>query len=81
MDLFQTTLAALSKKLHGASLYKKDIAETLSQLLTVPISEDALSIKEGKVYIHVSPTIKTALLLKKSAALKELQKYNITIIG
>lgn len=81
MDLFQTTLAALSKKLHGASLYKKDIATTVSALLHVSISEDAISIKNKKIYIHVSPTIKTALLLKKSAILKELEKYDITFMG
>lgn len=81
MNLFQSVLAELSKKIHSASLYKKDIAETLSTLLAVPINEDQVIVKGTAVYIHVSPTIRTALVLKKKAVLEGLKKYNITLIG
>jgi len=81
MNLFQSVLAELSKKIHSASLYKKDIAETLSTLLSVPITEDQVVVKGTTIHIRVSPTIKTALILKKKAVLEGLKKYNITLIG
>ncbi len=81
MNLFQSVLAELSKKIHGASLYKKDIAETLSTLLSIPITEDQVIVKGTRIHIHVSPTVKTALVLKKKTLFEGLKKYNITLIG
>lgn len=81
MDLFQKTLDQLSKKILGAAVYKKDVAETISKILSVPISEDQIVLRDKTIYIKVSPTIKTALFLKKSAVLDSLKKHNINIIG
>lgn len=81
MDLFQKTLEQLSKKIQGASVYKKDVSGALSTLLGVSITEDQVVIKDKTIYIKVSPTVKTALFLKKSAVLDVLKKYNITFMG
>lgn len=81
MDLFQETLQRLSKKILGAAAYKKDVAETLSAILSITILEDQIIIKNNTVFIRVSPTVRTALFLKKSAVLDVLKKHNITFIG
>lgn len=81
MNLFQKTLEQLSNKILGAANYKKDVADEISKLLGVKILEDQITIKEKTIYIKVSPTIKTALILKKNSILDFLKKHNINIIG
>lgn len=81
MDLFQKTLEQLSKKILRDASYKKDVSKALTNLLSVSIVEDQIIIKDKTIYIKVSPTIKTAIILKKSAVLDILKKYNITLMG
>lgn len=80
MSLFSSILSELSKKIQGAELFKNDIAQIVSDTVGVSITKDQLEIKEGKLFISVSPTIKTKILFKKDNLLQRLQQYKIKAI-
>lgn len=77
MDIFKTLLSDLSKKIHKKSLYKKEVVETIVRIIGIPLTEDIVSIKDNTLFIRVSPTIKSAILLKKKELLESLSKYSI----
>lgn len=80
MSLFHSILTQLSHRIQKGSDRKTEIAKIISDILMVPISQDMLSIKETTLFIRISPTIKTAVKLKKQILQEQLQKYNITTI-
>jgi len=80
MSLFHSILEELSKKLSKKESYKEDIARDITTCIGVTVSADQIRVKNGSLYLSVSPTIKTVLHLKKVSLLKQLQKYNITTI-
>lgn len=81
MDQFQNALAILTKKIKNASLFKEEVSSVIEKTLGIPLSKDAIVIKNNSVFVHVSPTIKTALFLKKKKLLQQLEKYKVYIIG
>ncbi len=81
MDQFQAALSAITKKIQDASVFKEEISRILSEILIVPIQEDAIKVKNNSIFVQVSPTVKTALTLKKKAILKRLEHYKVYIIG
>ncbi len=80
MNLFNSILEELSKKIEGAEIYKEEVSLVISRLLNININPDQISIKNGVLFLNVSPTIKSALLLKKEVLIKELSKFNIKTI-
>ena len=80
MNLFNSILEELSKKIKGAEIYKEEVSLVISRLLNININPDQISIKNGTLFLNVSPTIKSALLLKKEVLIKELSKFNIKTI-
>ncbi len=80
MNLFNSILEELSKKIKGAEIYKEEVSLVISKLLNININSDQISIKKGVLFLNVSPTIKSALLLKKEVLIKELSKFNIKTI-
>jgi hypothetical protein len=60
---------------------KDDIAKVVSTVLGIAISANQLQIKQNTLFISTSPTIKSAIRLKQTALLRELQVYKITTIG
>lgn len=81
MSLFSSILEELTKKLHSGEQSKKEISETVSEVIGISISPDQISVKNGALFLSISPTIKTVVLLRKQKLLEVLQKYNITTIG
>jgi hypothetical protein len=80
MNLFNSILEELSKKIKGAEIYKEEVSLVISRLLNININPDQIAIKNGTLFLNVSPTIKSALLLKKEMLIKELSKFNIKTI-
>jgi hypothetical protein len=80
MNLFNSLLEELSKKIKGNELYKNDISLEIKNILGISINPDQISIKNGTLFINVSPTIRSAILLKKESLIKALSKYNIKTI-
>lgn len=81
MSLFHTILEDITKRLRSVEGNKDDIANVVSTILGVPISANQLQIKQNTLFISTSPTIKSAIRLKQTALLRELQIYKITTIG
>ncbi len=77
MSLFQSLLEELSKKIKGTELHKNSISKDISEVLSIVILPDQLKIKNGEIFINVSPTIKTVIKLKKGALLTVVGKYGI----
>lgn len=81
MSLFHTILEDITKRLRSVEGNKDDIANVVSTILGVPVSANQLQIKQNTLFISTSPTIKSAIRLKQTALLRELQIYKITTIG
>ena len=81
MSLFHTILEDITKQLRSVEGNKDDIANVVSTILGVPVSANQLQIKQNTLFISTSPTIKSAIRLKQTALLRELQIYKITTIG
>ena len=80
MSLFHNILDQLSKKLKNSESYKDDIAKEISNIIKINITADQITIKTDKIFLSVSPTIKTVISLKKDVILEVLKKYRITAI-
>ncbi|MEK7228150.1 MAG: hypothetical protein AAB681_02220 [Patescibacteria group bacterium] len=80
MSLFNNILAQVSNKLRDKEQYKENIVKILFSETGLSIKTDEIKTKEGVLYINTSPTLKTAILLKKSKILTKLTLYKITTI-
>ena len=80
MSLFNNILAQVSNKLIDKEQYKENIVKILFSETGLSIKTDEIKTKEGVLYINTSPTLKTAILLKKSKILTKLTLYKITTI-
>jgi hypothetical protein len=81
MSLFQTILGDITKKLSRIEGGKDEIARIVTTIVGVSISANQLHIKNGTLFISVSPTVKSAIRFKQTALLSELKSYNIKIIA
>lgn len=81
MSLFKNALLEISKKLRNKESYKDDISRIVSSEVGVVVSADNLQTNNGVLFINTSPTIKSAILLKKQEILKRLIDYKIHSIG
>ncbi len=81
MSLFQKILADITKKINSNKEYKEDIAQKLSTITGIPIKDTQIEVKNGVLFISVSPTIKSVIRLKQQDILRLVKEYNITTIG
>lgn len=81
MSLFSSILEELTKKLYSGEQSKKEVSEIVSTIVGITISPDQITIKNGTLFLSISPTIKTVVLLRKQKLLEGLQRYSITTIG
>lgn len=81
MSLFSSILDELSKKLQKGEQYKKEISKDIEEIIGATVLPDQIIIKNKTLFISVSPTIKTVILLKKQKLLEQLKQYNIKSIG
>lgn len=81
MSLFSSILDELSKKLQKGEQYKKEISKDIEEIIGITVLPDQIIIKNKTLFISVSPTIKTVILLKKQKLLEQLKQYNIKSIG
>lgn len=81
MSLFSSILNELTKSLQGGQLYKEDIAKCISNSIGINITSDQIQIKEKKIFLKVSPTIKTIVRLKQKSLIEALKSFDIKSIG
>lgn len=80
MNLFNDLLEKISKRLQGNELYKLEIAKKITDIIGINIEPDQIEIKNNKLFLSISPTIKSLVFLKKDKILKELSLYKINSI-
>ncbi len=81
MNLFQSLLGEITKKLQGTEIHKDSISKELTEIVGFSIHPDQVMIRDKKVFISLSPTLKTKFLLKRSSIETALKKYGIHSIG
>lgn len=77
MTLFQDILSKLSQQLQGSQGDTHHIAQSISECIGIDIDPDCITIKDHSIYLLVSPTIKSTVLLKQKALLQCLKPYSI----
>lgn len=80
MSLFETFLTQLKAKVAASTAYKQVVIEVCREVVGVTLQEDTIiSLKEGVLTLRVSPTLKSALLLKQQKLLSEFSSRNLPV--
>lgn len=79
MSLFQNVLKTITARLDEKGANKKLIAEICSEVVGIQISPDALTIRDGQLYIKTSPTQKLAITLHAPHIIAALHARGIAI--
>lgn len=79
MSLFTTVLESISKKISAQSDTQKGVQSVLEQVLVVPVTLDTISIRDKKVFITATPTVKLAIKLKEKKILSLLKDRHILV--
>lgn len=81
MDLFQSILANLKKKLDSETARTDDIARIVSTVLGITVTSSMVSCKGKELVLKLPPTAKMKLTLKRQTVLLALQSESIDIIS
>ena len=81
MNLFNSTISEISKRLKGKELFKEDIARIISLEVGSTVRSDEVQIKGGVLFLSISPTLKSIVYIKKQKILKSLTPFRISSIG
>lgn len=83
MNVFQTILSELKKKIDAKHANTEIVARIISEQIAFPIDSSFIIQKGTHIQVRVSPTIKMQITLKRQAILLALQKqgYSITSIS
>jgi len=79
MDLFQSILANLKKKLDIETTRTEDIARIVSTVLGMTVTSSMISCRGKELFLKLPPTARMKLNLKRQAILLALQKESIDI--
>ena len=79
MDLFQSILANLKKKLDIETNKTEDIARITSVVLGMTITPSMISCRGKELSLKLPPTARMKLTLKREVLLLALQKESISI--
>ena len=80
MSLFNEILSEVSKHLKANESNKKDIAEAISVEIGTVVKVDEIKIKDGTLFINVSPTLKSLIYLRRKKILEKLKVFSINLI-
>jgi len=81
MDLFQSILANLKKKLDIETTRTEDIARITSGVLGMTVTASMISCRGKELSLKLPPTARMKLTLKRQALLLALQSESIDIIS
>ena len=81
MDLFQSILANLKKKLDIETTRTEDIARIVSGVLGMTVTASMISCRGKELSLKLPPTARMKLTLKRQAVLLALQRESIDIIS
>lgn len=79
MSLFKNTLQKISNSLDSHSYNYQLISTLLTKILGVKILPTNIIIRDKKIIIQSSPTIKMAIKLKEKELISILKKQNIDV--
>lgn len=81
MDLFQSILANIKKKLDSEAGRTETIARVISENLGVTVSPGMVIQKGTHITLKIPSTARMALTMKRQAILLALQKEGVTILS
>ncbi len=82
MSLFNALLHGLKQKIDAQNTYKDVVIVSIKEIVNITLTHDAIiSLKEGILVLQVTPTVKTALLLKKEKVIALLQQKGLKIVS
>ncbi len=79
MSLFQSILADIKKKLDTETLHIDSIARIASTVLGITVTPSQVVQKGSHIRFNLSPTARTALILKRPELLQAIQNEHSTI--
>ncbi len=79
MGLFDSILSKIKEDLDQRTASKQVLSDVIYEAVHIRIPVDALELKDGVLKVSVTPTIKTALFLKKDAILTHLTNRSIRV--
>ena len=79
MSLFNSLLQSIKHGFEKENNTKKEIIKTIKEIINTTIQENSLKIKDKKLTILTTPTIKMAINLKKDLILNSFKSNNIDI--
>lgn len=79
MSLFHQILQKLQHGFTDEIEKRKQIAKIISSVVGISISQKECVLRNGTVYVHVVPTLKMAISLKRERIIKELKEQQISI--
>lgn len=77
MSLFSSIINQIVNKLNTNEFKKEEIIKELTSIINIQIKQDEIEIKNSIIFLNISPTIKTSVLLKKGFIIKHLERFNI----
>jgi|GEM_PF-3071518 len=81
MDLFQSILANIKKKLDSETVQTETIARIASEVLGMTVTVSMIHMKGKQLVLKVPPTARMRLLVKRPQLLSALQKESIAIVS
>ncbi len=79
MNLFQDILSKIKKDLDAKSLDISLVSKIISDIVGVEISKDKIKQKGSHIFLNISPTLKSKLILKRQDIISAFQKNNLNI--
>ncbi|HWC57526.1 MAG TPA: hypothetical protein VG621_01040 [Candidatus Paceibacterota bacterium] len=80
MTLFTTFLETLKGKVEAQTAYKATVIEVVASLTHHHLTTDEIvSLKEGVLTLHTSPTVKSIIFLKQPFIIEAMQEKGLTV--
>lgn len=80
MSLFNSILHGLKQKIDAQSAYKDTVVTVIKSVTNITLTpENVVSLKEGVLTLHVSPTMKMALRLKQDHLVKAFTEHKLLV--
>ena len=79
MSLFQSLIKTLVHRHTKTQEAVLKIAQLCTETLGIPIPPEAVTLEKTRVFLHVSPTIKTALVLKRQRIIESCKANHIIL--
>lgn len=73
-------LESFKKQIHSEDISCKEICEVITKQTGIPCDPEKIEIKNYVLYVHMSPTYKNKIVMKKKEIIEDLAKISATKI-